>query len=337
MPEALTRQLLEQAKISYGCKTIPTLRGSQPIDCPYSAVSRIEIGCDGLTKALYLKRVKADGIGESEARKRVLLEYRVLAQLFEHFRAHPTYGIARPIAVFPEEHAIATEEVPGTQLMDMIGRSAKRYMFGLHRPVLEQYCALAGAWLQEFQSFTTQGTGDFNIEGLKHYCSERLDTLISAGANGIDAAFKFRFTAYLEKRYGEIKNRANAVVGRHNDFSPHNIIVNGDHISVIDFGFFDHDSHLYDVCKFWFQLECMKSSPLFHASTIDRLQTSFLEGYGGSVNPRDPGFEMVASRYFVTRLVTMVKEGMRHGLRGWIDRRSYRWCLRWLTERCGTS
>lgn len=290
--------------------------------------------CDGVAKVVYLKRVKTDAISKHVARNRVLVEYQMLSQLYEHFHDHRTWGVARPIAVFPEELVIVTEEVPGTQLMEMIGKSAKRYMFGQAQDVLERYCTLAGTWLREFQSFTTQGAGDFNIQGLLQYCDTRLDTLIADGRSGIDEKFKAKFRSFLKSKHEEIGQGANVIVGRHNDFSPHNIIVDKERISVIDFGFFDHDSYLYDVCRFWFQLECMKISPFFNASTIDRLQRSFFEGYGGSIDRCDPAFEMVASRYFVTRLVTMAKEGMRGGLRGWIDRRSYKWCLTWLTQHC---
>jgi tRNA A-37 threonylcarbamoyl transferase component Bud32 len=334
MRDGLIEQLLKQAQVAFRCKTIPTPRRYQEIDCPYSAVTRIELACDGLQKVVYLKRVKTDRISDDVARKRVSLEYQTLVQLSEHFLSHPTLGIVRPIAVFPEVHALVTEEVPGVQLMDMIGRFAKRYLFGQKLNILEKYCGLAGIWLREFQAFTSRGTAEFNIHGLESYCSERLDTLIADRRSGIDETFKAKFLVYLQEKHKALSGRIDAIVGRHNDFSPHNIIVDGDVVSVIDFGFFDHDSYLYDICKFWFQLECMKISPLFSTTAIDRLQKSFLEGYGDSVDPSDPAFEVVASRYFVTRLVTMSKEGVRGGPRGWVDRRSYRWCLSWLSERC---
>jgi len=335
--DVLTRRLLKEAQVSYGCKSEPVLGKTQHIACPYSAVSRIEMVCDGVPKAVYLKRVRDDGIGKDAARRRVLVEYQILTQLFAHFQTHQTWGVARPIAVFPDELAIVTEEVRGIALTDLIGRSAKRHMFGYRQPVLEKYCVLAGTWLREFQSFTTRRNGEFNIQGLMQYCDQRLDTLIAYRRAGIDDRFKAQFRRYLNKKHEQSRRKPDIIVGRHNDFSPHNIIVEGDRISVIDFGFFDHDSYLYDVCKFWFQLECMKTSPLFRPSTIERLQNSFFVGYGNSIDPRGPAFEMVASRYYLTRLVTMVKEGTRGGLRGWIDRRSYEWCLQRLIEQCETN
>jgi hypothetical protein len=124
------------------------------------------------------------------------------------------------------------------------------------------------------------------------------------------------------------------MVGRHNDFSPHHVFVSKGRISVIDFGFFDHGSHLYDVCRFWFQLERLKLSPLCRAGVLDRLQESFFAGYGRSREACGPGFELVASRYFLTHLAGLNARRTPDRIRGWTNRRFHRWCLRWLHERC---
>lgn len=334
MTEALIGRALEQAGLSFGCGSDAVLEEYREIPCPYSAVTRMRLSCDGTRRVVYLKRVKVDGIGAAAARRRVMLEYETLGSLFEHFRLHAIGSVPRPLALFADECAILTEEAPGRVLMELIGRYAKRYRFGLQDDLLAQHCASAGAWLRDFQSFTAQGPAQFNFDGLMKYCEQRLNTLSALGAPGIDQRFIGCFRRYMEARHRETAAKPDKMVGRHNDFSPHNILVQAERICVIDFGFFDRDSYLYDLCKFWFQLECMKASPLYRKSTIERLQASFFAGYGDSLAENDPRFEMVASRYFITRLVTMAKEGMRRGARAWIDRRSYAWCLEWLTARC---
>lgn len=333
MRDALTRRVLEEAQRFYGCVAAPAPRSIKPIDCAYSSVCRIDIDCDGILRVLYLKRVKTAGIDAEQAARRVLSEHRILAELSEHFRPLGTWHTPRPVAVFPEEGALITEAVPGTPLMDVIGKFARRTTISRRHAALERYCAMSGRWLREFQSFTDRGSGSFNFDGLREYCARRLEDLATDPRSGIDGAFKGSFLRYLELSRERSGDRPDRIVGRHNDFSPHNILVEGEHFSVIDFGFFDHDSHLYDVCKFWFQLERMKASPLYTGATIERLQRSFFEGYGTGIDLADPAFEMIASRYFVTHLVTLIKEGMRRGPRGWVDRRSYERCLAWLAER----
>jgi len=330
--DALIDRALEEARVAFACRSA-IIHEHREIRCPYSVVGRIRLECDGIHRTVYLKRVKADGIGNAAASRRVQLEYETLHSLFEHFRGHAIGGVPRPLALFAEEAALLTEEVPGKALMDLIGRYAKRFVFGLSEDVLAQHCASAGAWLREFQSFTAQGRARFNCEGLMQYCEGRLNALVALPSSGIDPDFVRRFREYMHRRYREIEGKADTIVGRHNDFSPHNILIHEGRVSVIDFGFFDRDSYLYDLCKFWFQLECMKVSPLYRKSSIDRLQQSFFAGYGSAPAVSDPAFEMVASRYFITRMVTMAKEGMRTAIGGWIDRRSYRWCLDWLAAR----
>jgi hypothetical protein len=332
-PESvLISRLLKQAQFAFACRTEPSVVRRREINCLYSVVTRIEMQCDGVSRVVYLKRRKARRDIEV-ARERVMAEYNILSRLSEHFREHGTFGVARPIAVFPEELALATEEVRGTGLMGLIGRSAKRYTLGGRQDLLEQYCRLAGGWLQEFQSITPQGSGDFNIQGLMRYCDQRLAILIADGRSGIDGKFKARFAEYLNRQHSRLTGPTR-IVGRHNDFSPHNIIVSGNCLSVLDFGFFDYDSYIYDLCSFWFKLEYMKSSPLFSPATIDRLQYSFFEGYGSSAGRDDPAFDLVALQFILTRMASLAGKGLRRGVRGWFDRRSYAWCLSWLTERC---
>ena len=334
MDDAQRNWALEQARSFYQWPRLPAIRTLEPLDCAYSSVSRIEIECERERRVLYLKHIKLVDIDGAEAARRVTVEFRTLSELSDHFRPHAAWRVPRPVAVDPAERMLLTEQVPGVVLKDLIGRSAKRTAFGYGHEVMEEYCAMSGRWLRQFQSFTAQAEGSFNHEGLREYCAQRLDTLVLDKDSGIDAAFKRRFLDYLQRAQESLGARPDRIVGRHNDFSPHNILVEGERLSVIDFGFFDHDSYLYDVGKFWFQLECMKASPLFSARTIERLQTSFLSGYGGSVDTGDPAFQLVVGRYFLTRLATMRKEGMRRGPRRWIDQRSYGLCLAWLAARC---
>jgi hypothetical protein len=309
------------------------VRNNRQIAFPYSVVSRVELDCDGAAKVVYVKRMKPGDV----SRSRLLAEHQILEQLFEHFRGHESFGVARPIGVFPEEFTLVTEEAPGTSLTNLITRSAKRFMLDGQQTTLARHCAAAGAWLREFQSLTYRDSGAFDIEALVQYCDLRLDALDAAGSRGLSGGFKEKFRAYLRATHERARSVLNRIVGRHNDFSPHHIFVSGGRISVIDFGFFDHGSHLYDVCRFWFQLESLKLNPLCRASAVERFQDGFFAGYGASRDACGPGFDMVASRYFVTQLATLAARPARAGIRGWMDRRSYAWCLRWLNERVGSA
>jgi len=212
--------------------------------------------------------------------------------------------------------------------MRLIGTSSKWYARG-DQEAMERYCRLAGEWLREFQSLTRQSSREFNLERLVGYCDARFYVLISDARTGIDEPFRARFEAALRRRHQENKAKLDLITGCHHDYSPHNIIAARDRISVIDFGEFNYDCYLYDVCRFWFQLECMKSSPLFRTARVAGLQATFLSAFG-AIDPKDPAFQLILSRYYLARLATLVRNGLRPGLKTWVDRRLYRNCVAWL-------
>jgi hypothetical protein len=327
------KELLLQAQLQLGCKSPPTVTQIDEIDCPYSHISRLTLECDGRSRIAYLKRPKMAGIVDEAAKRRIIAEYQILERFSEQFAAHPQFSVVRPIAVFPDQLAVLMEAAPGISLMKLLGRGAKWYSRGQSK-MLERYCSLSGQWLREFQSSTRREGEQLNLKRLVGYCDARFDVLIAGRCAGIDQAFKARYEAGLRKRYQASKAEVDVIVGCHHDFSPHNIFVSADRVCVIDFGQFDHDSHLYDACRFWFQLECMKSSPFYRRSTIERLQDAFFSGYQMPVDPRHPAFELIVSAYFLSRLATLTRNGLRRGPRGWVDRSLYRSCLRWIEERC---
>jgi len=329
-PDArLTEELLDQARTRYGWKEDPVVLARKEIDGPYSQVSRLRVMAGGKARTLYLKRLKHFGATAEQAANRTLAEYRTLGEVAALFDSHERYGVARPVAVSPAHAAILLEEAEGTSLMRLIGTSSKWYARG-DQEAMERYCRLAGEWLREFQSLTRQSSREFDLERLVGYCDARFYVLISDARTGIDEPFRARFEAALRRRHQENKAKLDLITGCHHDYSPHNIIAARDRISVIDFGEFDYDCHLYDVCRFWFQLECMKSSPLFRPGRITQLQAAFLSSYGGSIDPRDPAFQLILSAYYLSRLATMTRNGMRGGVRGRVDQRLYKRCLDWL-------
>ena len=329
--EGLTEEALAQAEARYGWLERPIIRRRDEIDGPYSRVSRLELAAGGTSKTLYLKRLKISGTVDEGVKRRTRAEYDALNQFSARFEGHPHFGVARPLALFVDKAAILLEEVQGRSLMRLIGKSSRRYDFTAH-PEVERYCAMSGGWLREFQSLTLQKEGAFDLERLVGYCDARFYDLIADGRAKLDEGFRARFEANLRKQYEENRDKLNVIVGCHHDFSPHNIRVIDDRVSVIDFGEFAYDSSLYDLCRFWFQLECMKSSPVFSSSRVAHLQAAFFSGYGESVDPDHPAFRLAASAYFLARLATIVSNGIRPGLRGWVDKRLFKHCLAWLAK-----
>ena len=101
------------------------------------------------------------------------------------------------------------------------------------------------------------------------------------------------------------------VAGRHNDYAPHNMIVGDGTLTLLDFGFFDHDSVVYDLCRFWSHLEQMKMGLLARVSAMATYQSRFLEGYGSPVDTEAPLFRIIRCRSVVASMLTLAENGGR--------------------------
>lgn len=300
----------------------------------YSEISRLEVTADGVPRVLYAKRVTALNVEDDPVKWSVTSEFEILDCLFRVFSPIPRLCVPLPIVALPEHRAIVTEEVPGVALVELIAKAVRVYALGGMDCALDEYCRLAGTWLRHFQSATARRNGDFDVDALLVYCESRLKFLAERSGSGIDTRFRNAFVRHLgdlSARVGRVENR---ITGRHNDYSPHNIVVNEGDIAVLDFGYFDYESYAYDVYRFWHHLECMKLNPLFSASRLCQLQDSFLAGYGMPVDFTRPLFRLVACRFYLVRLATIDEQTMRSGLRGRLDRRVYDSCYRWLLREC---
>ena len=93
-----------------------------------------------------------------------------------------------------------------------------------------------------FQDLPERGPGEFDIDGLLRYCDVRLNSLMASGRPGFSADFRDAVLEHLRTLAGCVEPGVNTIAGRHNDYSPHNIIASGDGITVSDFGFLGTDS-----------------------------------------------------------------------------------------------
>lgn len=326
----LLEQVLERAQGRFGWLSRPTLRRCDDFEGPYSHVSRLTLEADGHAEILYLKRLKHEGLVDEGLKQRTLSEYGSLLRFSSQFQSHPNFRVAHPLAAFPEYAALLMEEAKGTSLMRLIGRSCKRYHPRGRFDQVERYCILAGRWLREFQASTRCDDGRFDLERLIGYCDARFAVLICDPNSGIDEPFRARFEERLRRNYAENRAKVEIIAGCHHDYSPHNILAADRRITIIDLGNFALDSRLYDLCRFWFQLECLKASPVFSRPRITCLQAAFFAGYGEMLDTNDPAFQLVVSAHVLARLGTMTTGGTRGGLKAWIDRRLYQRWLQWL-------
>jgi len=122
--------LVEQMLDGYGeyfpeAASRPTIDGIALRTRRQSAVARVRLAIDGDPRGMYVKIHKKAGASHHHQRAKVLNEFDTLQMLHAGFGAVPGFGVARPIAVFPDLLALVTEEAEGENLHQLIRQDAR--------------------------------------------------------------------------------------------------------------------------------------------------------------------------------------------------------------------
>jgi hypothetical protein len=301
---------------------------------PGSTTNRIELFLGEERRAIYVKTL-IPGRGATEKIKEdVVKEYEVLSTLYDGFSGMSHISVVRPIAVFPEYGAIATEEAPGPTLQHRLARATRPWASGHDSDKAGRCCYLAGKWLNKFQQLTYKGNSPFSAGDILDYCNVRLSDLGTRPESGVDDSLRQKISVYIEELSRQATQQENTVAGCHNDYAPHNMIAQDNHLCVLDLGFFNYDSTIYDVCRFWHRLETFKADPLVSNRRITDYQENFLLGYEHRVDRNASAFRLAKCRFVLSSMCTLLKGGTRSFVRRQLDSYLYRKYLSWLKKEC---
>jgi hypothetical protein len=301
---------------------------------PGSTTYRVELFVGEERYSIYVK-ILIPGRGATEKIKEdVLKEYEVLRSLYEGFAGISHISVVRPLAVFPDYRAIVTEEARGPTLQHRLSSATRIWASSHDSDKAGRSCYLAGKWLNKFQQLTYQGNGPFSAGDLVDYCNVRLCDLVARPESGVSDSLQQKLSDCIEAMSRQAKQQQNTVAGCHNDFAPHNMIAQDNHLCVLDFGFFNYDSTIYDVCRFWHRLETFKTDPLVSGGRITEYQESFLLGYEHTVDRNASAFRLAEVRFVLSSMCTLLKGGSRSFVKRQVDSYMYRKYLRWLNKSC---
>jgi len=301
---------------------------------PGSTTYRVELFLGEERRSIYVK-ILIPGRGETEKIKEdVVKEYETLSRLYDGFSGMSHISVVRPVAVFPEYRAIATEEAPGPTLQHRLARATRPWASSHDSDKAGRCCYLAGKWLNKFQQLTYRGNGPFSAGDMVDYCNVRLRDLGSRPESGVNDSFRKKISGYIEEMSRQAAQQENTVAGCHNDYAPHNMIAQDNHLCVLDLGFFSYDSTIFDVCRFWHRLETFKADPLVSDRRITDYQESFLLGYGQRVDRGVSAFRLAECRFVLSSMCTLLKGSPRSFVRRQLDSHLYRTYLSWLKKEC---
>ncbi len=268
------------------------------VERTHSTCTVLRLSAAGVARRFYLKTLESTEASRALKRAQLVEEYRLLEDLSPRFAPYPGLGVITPVACWPEDLSLLTEEFPGESLEAAIGR-ANRFRGEHPAEQIETLCRLAGRWLSLFQMFTKPTASQPDEMGpLLAYCERRLQILGDAPGSGADTGLVRAVRAHLGRLAAEVSPEELTSVGRQNDFRPDNIVTDGTRIAVLDFTGFTSGPALYDFVKFWMKLEDYGSGPLFGTGRVTRWQAAFAEGYGSMVDLTAPlaRFLLLANR-----------------------------------------
>lgn len=275
---------------------------------PASLVYRLEFSLATARKALFVKLPNDPGRRYQVLAQRLRHEYEVTRRVHAAFPATDELGVVVPVCFLEEVNGLVTWEVIGPSLQDVINRQLRFPLPG-STTALGKHCDFAGQWLQRFQDLAIPEEPENLGESLSDYFSGRLDRLVWTSGSGVTSALAGAVSKKLKKLQEEaltgLGTRASLC---HNDYSPHNIIVTGGGVCVLDFSFSGPGFPVFDAMCFWHKLEDLKTSPFVLRRNIEYLQSRFIQGCGRFFDMTGSEARLGLARLVLSKMVTLLNE-----------------------------
>lgn len=186
------------------------------------------------------------------------------------------------MALDENSNTIVTEFFDGASLSSLLRYGLFHNPFDWQRRLVV-YGELAGDWLRRFHCVSTSESEADVSASLVRYVEAREDRL-----DCIPGELRDRYLKAIQKPY------ASRVALTHGDYAPHNLLISGDQLCVIDFGVsewaqmlpsWDYVSLLIGVR--WTSMFSVRSLVRWVPSMLAGFERSFVEAYGGSFSDRD--------------------------------------------------
>jgi Ser/Thr protein kinase RdoA (MazF antagonist) len=286
------------------------------VDGPFSSVARVRIATPARTTHAYIKVLKPRRQSEEElARIDRLLkrEFTATQALYDALKQDTDIAAVRPIAIVHEHRALATEEVPGRPLGELLAEATR---------LTDEMVAIVsrvGAWTRVYQRIGGT-TGEIELSERRTYLDDRLKRLEGRVLTASD------HQATLERFDGlarEIGAASVPAVPIHADLTPMNVIVDErGRVAVLDFTMAKTGTVHHDLSHMYFHLELMATRHRGQRALFRALQRAMLAGYDPTLSAGDPLFRLMLMQHSVCHIAMLAERRVP------IVDAAYRWFLR---------
>jgi Ser/Thr protein kinase RdoA (MazF antagonist) len=295
------------------------------IEGPFSSLLRLRVDAAGRRFHVFLKvfgpRLSPDA---TQLRRWVQREHDATARLHLAFVDQPGLSAVRPIAVFPEDLALVTEEAAGVPF-DRVLRAG---LWGRRIPApLSAIAAHIGAWVRAYQR-VTECSGTLALDERRDYLGVRLQRLTVAGI--LAERDRARALARFDTLASMVDAPSLPLVGIHADLCPANILVGPDGaVTILDFAMAKKGARFHDVAHLYMHLEFQRWNPRLLTRSVPQIQAALLEGFDPhrSIDTH-PLFQLMLLQHVVCHvaLLSELQRGPLRPVQAWRIRRRWRRC-----------
>ena len=200
-----------------------------------------------------------------------------LHKVFDHKKLE---GVPRPIGDFSSFGAVVTEKIGGMPLQSIVMKGALLPGYA-DNGALGKAAAMSGLWLRNLHKATAEMPEPFEPATLT---AEIEKLCVSCKGEGLDDnAIRVIMSGVKKQLSANRKTLPSSAVL--NDFTPLNVLVSENGISVCDFSKLKmRGSSLNDAAQFLASIEALEKYPFCNRAITTQVQQNFTEAYGASVS-----------------------------------------------------
>ncbi len=296
---------------------------------PFSLVLNIDIFIpDSETLSIFLKIYKP--FDRLDIRLSLEREYEITMYWFNKFRESPSFHTVEPLWVDFNKFILITRESSGIDLLSFLRENVRFFPSRnkIHQAVF--YLEQVGKWLSYFQHFPIDDDIPFldtsvNIEPdyFINYINTRMERMISNPHILFDSQMQKKINVVMQRLLSQIDFRNSRLSVAHSDFSLSNILINNDHITVLDFHNPQINSTYKDLSRLYHQLHLLSFRPEYSKKLIGRLQNALLRGWGEGRADQTELFKV----YFLIHQITHLGKIARYWEHNFIENIYNRWVV----------
>jgi hypothetical protein len=247
----------------------------------HSALLEYKNPANGSDSSLLVKYIMISS-GPRQAAEIVRHEFTALQTARRLAGADLGDSIPSPLLALPEAGLMVTKKLGGIVLSRVLQRSANWISAPFCTSRMCEISSNVGLWLSRFHQATQQPDIPLDAAAFEREIIEQLEGCKRKGLSTAMAQEVFRIASTCSRR---IEGRPLPAASRHGDFTPRNILLDGQQIRILDFeNFAKSDTAYEDVGKFVAYLALLQGRPGYSGSALTSVTQSFLEGYGGSLD-----------------------------------------------------